>query len=223
MIAPNRKLFDFSHEPALSIPWFHMCFLFSRDFLLQHAIEYPDLRDGEDPVFVAFALARARYVSATSQVVYLYRGDRRVVRSTIVHKLDFLRHISMIRNIFMPQFSRVWTEHCSQFYLSLVKDYLEESAITPSVLASALELISQTWTTQELLSVGICSQGSSNGRAWKRAEVASTILWTLGRCRGLARRLWRRVVWTRPEVAAAIFRTLGGCLALTRRLWRCVA
>jgi len=220
MSPPDREQFDFSHEPALSIPWFHTCFLFSRAFLITYAIEFPDLRDGEDPVFVAFALTKARYVSATSEVVYLYRGDRRKERSTFVHKLDFLRHVSLIKSIFMPQFPRVWNEHCSQFYLRLVKEYLEESAMTPLVLANAMELISQTWSTQELMSVGICSDGRTSGHFSRRMKVMFSIVWTLGRCRGFGRRLWRRVVWSTPEMVSRISHTLGRGVALLTRLWR---
>jgi hypothetical protein len=63
---PERHSTTFADEPALWIPWWFFAYMFSRRFLETRSLEFPDLRLGEDPVFLARALTSAEAVTLTS-------------------------------------------------------------------------------------------------------------------------------------------------------------
>ena len=155
LAAPDREFFAFWDERSTSVPWFHQSYLFRRALLLNHGIEYPNLKDGEDPAFLASALVKARYVSATSQTCYLYRAGDPSRRITLAHLLDHLRHIRLVRDVLMPEFPRVWDETCSGFYLELAREILEDNAVLLSGSAAATDIVSQIWRPQQLVRLGI--------------------------------------------------------------------
>lgn len=55
---------------------FHRC-AFRREFLLEHGIKYPALRRGEDPVYMAEVLTKARSFSLMIDEVYLFHDRPR--------------------------------------------------------------------------------------------------------------------------------------------------
>jgi glycosyltransferase involved in cell wall biosynthesis len=58
-------------SPALQLPWFHVRYLFNREFLLENQIFYPPSRFGEDPVFVANAFCCAGKVYGLPHASYI--------------------------------------------------------------------------------------------------------------------------------------------------------
>jgi glycosyltransferase involved in cell wall biosynthesis len=59
--------------PGVWNPWYHVTWLFARELLIRHGVEYPSLRTGEDPVFLARALSVVRTLSTSPEICYRYR------------------------------------------------------------------------------------------------------------------------------------------------------
>ena len=98
--------------PALWMPWWHPAFLFSRRFLDRHQLRYPDLRCGEDPVFLAKVLVATELMSTVGQVTYHYRQMplESKGRATYFHLSEFLRHAEMVKDIYMRVRPQCWSE-----------------------------------------------------------------------------------------------------------------
>jgi glycosyltransferase involved in cell wall biosynthesis len=125
---PTRWRTHLIDEPSLWIPWGFTCYLYSRRFLLEHGCRFPDLIDGEDPVFLARCLTRAESVTMTSEVTYIYSsgGSQDAPRITGRHLHDFLEHSRMIRrSLTTSGNARVWREGCGPFYFEDVQRKLD--------------------------------------------------------------------------------------------------
>jgi CDP-glycerol glycerophosphotransferase len=94
--------------PELWIPWFHTCYLVSREMLISRNIRYPDLVAGEDPVFIARVLTSARRMAITPSAVYIYRQDERRDRPTRQTVEDYFRHAELVRDTYSGQFMPCW-------------------------------------------------------------------------------------------------------------------
>ena len=92
----------------LWIPWFHICYLISRDLLVRCGARYPDLIAGEDVVFMAQVLMAARLVCSIPNVTYLYRQDEPRAQPTLKTAEDYLSHAVMIKEIFAGEYSPCW-------------------------------------------------------------------------------------------------------------------
>lgn len=121
LVRGNLELFDSSHpearrlflpvenvnsvpfweHPSLSTPWLFTSFLFRRDLILRQPQWFPDLRKGEDPVFLARILSDAKRVRTIGDTVYLYRTRQgREERYTVKDIRDYLQHAHLVRGIF---------------------------------------------------------------------------------------------------------------------------
>lgn len=95
---------DFQSENLMDLPelWamvhFHRC-AFRREFLLENGIEYPAMRRGEDPVYMAEVLAKARSFSLIKDVVYLFHERPRNHQFPYEHIRDAIDAHSRIRRI----------------------------------------------------------------------------------------------------------------------------
>jgi glycosyltransferase involved in cell wall biosynthesis len=91
-------------------PWWHTTYLFSRRFLQENGLGYPDLRSGEDPVFLAGVLAKAKAVSAISEVTYRYRVAplEHKGRATFAHLSDYVRHLDLVKGILLVAKPEAW-------------------------------------------------------------------------------------------------------------------
>lgn len=117
---PDRRRLPLSGHRNLWLPYFHVCYLYSRQFLLDKHIFYPDLRSGEDPVFLAQCLVAAPFISTTSDVCYWYRQSELSLpsRSSTAHVVDFLHHMKVIKNLYLTTGHELcWRERCERFYL----------------------------------------------------------------------------------------------------------
>ena len=103
---PDRRGYRLADEPHLWIPWWFTTFLFRRSFLHSHRIDFPELKDGEDPIFLARALTAAESISSISSIVYYYRkhgGHKR-------NNNDFLAHLLTVQDVFDGYDPRVWKD-----------------------------------------------------------------------------------------------------------------
>jgi glycosyltransferase involved in cell wall biosynthesis len=102
--------------PEVWVPWFHTCYLFSRQLLIRHGIAYPVLRAGEDPVFLARVLTRAECISTLSRVTYTYRMTQRVQPDTPT-VLDYFRHAELVKAEYCGRYEPCWS-----VYRNMIKD-----------------------------------------------------------------------------------------------------
>jgi len=108
----DRSNFAPFDERELWIPWWHPCYLFSRAFLVAGGISYPRLRSGEDPVFLASALAAAPRMSTIADVTYRYRIAELATkdRASFAGIQAFIHHARIVKGIFRAVHPASWTQ-----------------------------------------------------------------------------------------------------------------
>jgi glycosyltransferase involved in cell wall biosynthesis len=94
--------------PDLWVPWFHTCFLISRELLVRHQIRYPSLSPGEDPVFLARVLTAAMRLCVIPDVTYTYRGSAHRPQRTFRHMEDYVTHAEVVRDIYGDAHRTCW-------------------------------------------------------------------------------------------------------------------
>lgn len=105
---------------ALWWPLYHPKFLISTALLREHHITYPDLRRGQDPVFLAEVLCAAQSVAITPHVVYYYRIVPKVDMPTGSAWLSFLDYYQATLDVFL----RAGQVHCAcLFYALSINDW----------------------------------------------------------------------------------------------------
>jgi hypothetical protein len=103
---PSRRGYRVADEPHLWIPWWFTTYLYRRSFLISQAIDFPDLKDGEDPVFLARALTAAESISSICDTVYYYRKHGGQKRSD----LEFFTHLITVKDLFDGHEPRMWKD-----------------------------------------------------------------------------------------------------------------
>jgi glycosyltransferase involved in cell wall biosynthesis len=128
----ERRAFPPLEERVQWVPWWHTSYLFSRSFILDNGLEYPDLRDGEDPVFLAAALVRAKLMSMIPLVTYKYRllPFQSKGRITYSHLRHYLTHADMVRRLFSGVRSVCWTEGYGPHVIEALKWQVTQSQLT---------------------------------------------------------------------------------------------
>ena len=90
---------DLRQVPELwAMVHFHRC-AFRREFLIENGIEYPAMRRGEDPVYMAEVLSKARSFSLMSDAVYLFHERPREQNFSYAHVRDAVSAHAKIRRI----------------------------------------------------------------------------------------------------------------------------
>ena len=102
----------------LSRPWFHTTYLIARDLVVQNEISYPDLIDGEDPVFIADVLVDTRTISAIPDITYLCRTGGGTRRENLRHVIDFVRSAAAVRRLYLERQPGAWTRGYGPFLSS---------------------------------------------------------------------------------------------------------
>ena len=121
----DRWTTTFATSPDLWIPWWHTTYLISAGLLREHGIRYPDLRRGEDPVFIASVLAAARTISTIPDIVYLYRKYSKTTGSAATgfdEVEDTLRHARIIKSLYLARHAAAWHEGYGPY---LLEDFVE--------------------------------------------------------------------------------------------------
>jgi glycosyltransferase involved in cell wall biosynthesis len=109
-------------KPNLWLPWWHTTFLIDLSFVREVRASYPNLSDGEDPVFIATLLSTADRMSTTSDITYLARTPDTPRRIGLKYVIDFVRHAAMVRRIYLDRCPRYWRDGYRQFLLSRVDE-----------------------------------------------------------------------------------------------------
>ena len=96
--------------------------------LIEKNIRFPEITDGEDPVFLASVLCKANLLSSTDDVVYKYRrhpGQRR-------NNAAYMEHLALVRHIFLRHEPRAWFEGYGRYARDIdIPSRLQEPTITP--------------------------------------------------------------------------------------------
>jgi glycosyltransferase involved in cell wall biosynthesis/peptidoglycan/xylan/chitin deacetylase (PgdA/CDA1 family)/SAM-dependent methyltransferase len=116
-LCPERHRVAFEDEPHLWIPWWHTTYLIDLAFLRKTKACYPDLTNGEDPVFIAMLLPEAGIISTTPETTYLYRSADSPRRMTLMHAIDFVRHCAMVRGLWIDRYPKCWRDGYRRFLL----------------------------------------------------------------------------------------------------------
>jgi glycosyltransferase involved in cell wall biosynthesis len=146
----DRSCFDFRESRTLWLPWGHQCYLFSRRFLMEHKLEYPALRNGEDPVFLLRALLKAQKLSTTSEISYLYRAAKPNERITSAHLKDYITHVETIKSLYLANFPEAWHQYCSEFYFKTTFQYLNDLLLLAPERSLALARINSIWPEEHI-------------------------------------------------------------------------
>jgi hypothetical protein len=120
-----------AHEPKFWLPFWHTTYLIDLSFLLEIRASYPNLSEGEDPVFIASLLSEAEGVSATSRITYLARSAEAPRRTRLRHAIDYVRHAAMVRRIYLDHCPQCWREGYRPFLLRRA----EEAFLRPHLMA----------------------------------------------------------------------------------------
>src|SRR5262249_34949022 len=100
-ICSDRHKVRLSDEPALWVPWWHTTYLIDVSLLREIGGWYPNLRNGEDPVFIAALLVAAEAVSTTGKTTYLRRVTETRRSTRLIDTIDFVRHTAMVRRLYL--------------------------------------------------------------------------------------------------------------------------
>lgn len=117
-ICRDRHRVQIARESDLWIPWWHTTYLTDLTFLREVRASYPNLHDGEDPVFMAALLSEAKRASTTSRVTYLRRFPQVPRRTDLTHAVDFVRHSAIVRRIYLDRCPERWRDGYRPFLLS---------------------------------------------------------------------------------------------------------
>lgn len=112
----TEKLGLFLDLPELWIPWFHTCFLISRHLIVRENIKYPNLVTGEDPVFIAKVLTKAKRIFVTPRPTYRYREPKHRPKPIFKTIDDYLSHAQLVKS----EYSRAHYQ-CWEVYRNFIK------------------------------------------------------------------------------------------------------
>jgi glycosyltransferase involved in cell wall biosynthesis len=130
---PSLQVGSLLTLPQLWVPWFHTCCLISRRLLRERDIVYPDLRPGEDPVFLARVLIAARKICLLPSLCYTYRIHKHGTRPGARSARDYVEHIEMVKNLYSGELAPCWDA-----YRAVVREgaehYVARAALTPAEL-----------------------------------------------------------------------------------------
>jgi glycosyltransferase involved in cell wall biosynthesis len=122
-ICSDRHKARLSDEPALWVPWWHTTYLINVSLLREIGGRYPNLKNGEDPVFIAALLVAAEAVSTTSKTTYLRRVSEIRRRTRLTDTIDFVRHTAMVRRSYLDHCPRAWREGYRPFLLGKLEQF----------------------------------------------------------------------------------------------------
>lgn len=139
-ICCDRRKVRFSDEPALWVPWWHTTYLIDAALLRQARACYPDLRNGEDAVFIAALLAEAETVSTTAQTTYLRRHPEARRRTRLTDAIDFVRHAAMVRRTYLDHCPQAWRDGYRPFLLGRVDQFFLKPDLMSEVERDVIRL-----------------------------------------------------------------------------------
>jgi glycosyltransferase involved in cell wall biosynthesis len=139
-ICRDKRKVRFSEEPALWVPWWHTSYLIDASLLREARACYPDLRNGEDAVFIAVLLAEAETVSTTAKTTYLRRFPEARRRTRLTDAVDFVRHAAMVRRSYLDHCPQAWRDGYRPFLLGRVDQFFLKPDIMSEVERDLIKL-----------------------------------------------------------------------------------
>lgn len=123
----NHDRTTFKAEPSLWIPYWHTSYLISTNLIRRNGIVYPELRRGEDPVFMASVLVNAHQISLIRDIVYFYRKYPKTTGSAATSfddVKDTLIHASRVKELYTSHHSDSWTNGYAPYLLADLTEFL---------------------------------------------------------------------------------------------------
>jgi glycosyltransferase involved in cell wall biosynthesis len=115
----NATGLNYLNQNYQGLPWCHPVFLFKHDFLKRKNIRYPNLRMGEDPVFLLRALVESKRAGSVAEVVYKYRAYKKTSsRFTRNEEFeDYLKHYLALEVIWTSAMrSSEWVDYFNKTF-----------------------------------------------------------------------------------------------------------
>jgi len=99
----SQELQPYPQSNFHGLPWYHILFLYNREFLINNNLRYPDIRVGEDPVFLLEVMLKAKHVATIESCVYQYRTDATHVGhfSSVDKVRDHFKHLISLKNMWL--------------------------------------------------------------------------------------------------------------------------
>jgi hypothetical protein len=138
----------YQDHKELCIPWWHTSYLIDRHFLLAHDITYPLLSRGEDPVFIASCLTKAKRISLLPNCVYLYRKYQKQGGSADVTYgavRDHVRHYKLVKQLFGTSGMPCWHEFYAEHGWTDYERTLRRATLNPSELKEIEAMAADVW------------------------------------------------------------------------------
>jgi glycosyltransferase involved in cell wall biosynthesis len=158
--------------PPLWVVWGHTACLISRDLLLRHAIRYPDLRDGEDPVFMAHVLTKAERISVTPDITYLYRPSEKFARLGLDCLNDIQTHAQLTRDILMSYHAPCWRNGYGPFLRETYKMHVK-SMVQPQCVGLDPRIAQDIIGAIDEITAGVqnCLHIFADAQGWAEGEI----------------------------------------------------
>jgi len=128
----DRHASAFRDDPDLWVPWWHTSYLVRANIIRDNAIRFPNLRRGEDPVFMAGVLVHADAVSVLDRLVYLYRAypkDRGAAGTRFSDVVDSFHHAARVKALYLEHCPAAWTDGYGPFLLEDFRKFLGRCAL----------------------------------------------------------------------------------------------
>jgi len=138
----------FADDSSLWIPWWHTSYLISLRLLRRHRLRYPELRRGEDPVFMASVLLKAESISLVEEVVYNYRKYPKSTGSgaaSFEDVLATLEHAEMVKSLYCAENPDFWFRGYGPYLRADVQQLLDKSRLQPEQRRIADGRVSSIW------------------------------------------------------------------------------
>ncbi len=165
---PDRPESTFECDRDLWVPWWHTSYLIAADLIRDHAISYPELRRGEDPVFMAQVLSKSGGVSLIEDVVYLYRAYPKTTGSagdTFADAVDSLHHAARVKAIYLERCQKAWTEGYGPFLLEDFRKYIGRCRFDEEQAAFVNAEAEKIWGMGTVLAEAVPAQATGGSEA----------------------------------------------------------
>ena len=146
---PNRNRTFFSEEKPLWIPWWHTSYLISNTLIRENQLRYPDLRRGEDPVFMAKVLLRSRSIALIEDVVYLYRSYQKSTgtgSATFEDLLASLKHAEIVKDLYLSVNKTYWEDGYGPFLKENTQNLIKRCNLKPDQQSTAESELDRIWS-----------------------------------------------------------------------------
>ena len=136
----NRDCLRINEENAIipqdyGIPWHHQKNIYKRSFILEHDIEYPDYKRGQDPVFLAKVLKNVDLVYCLPLDLYAYRKYEKYDNiNSETKELDYIKHFRDVFDILdLDSFKETHLKYQDRMYNFLTNPGLYFSSQTVEI------------------------------------------------------------------------------------------